>query len=409
MDEVVIDFADASTQVFHIGEASVAVPGLVPGLEEAHARRGRLPWARLFVPALELAQRAFEATPRRRSCTRSSSRSCSARPAGGASTARPGVIDARDLVPTLQAAPRRRPEADRDAASRPRGRSRRVRRRAERAAGRRLRRRRRADDTCAVARRQRRAGRSRGARRALDEPAGSAAEARSLAAALAGGVRRPGRRAAAHGRRARRTSRSSTATALPSALSSTLGSGSGVFRHGFQLNNMLGELDVIGVDVREPGTRLPSMMAPTLVLDDGRAAARRRKRGLRSARGRDPPGRRGVVRQGLPVAEAIARPRLHVDGETVHVEGGWADGVAEALAEEGYEAVVWAGSQPLLRRRLGRRAAPEGHPRRCRRPPARRVRCRRPMIAIRPAEPGRRARSSSPSRPRSAASRATGS
>ena len=32
MDEVVIDFGDASTQVFHIGEASVAVPGLVAGL-----------------------------------------------------------------------------------------------------------------------------------------------------------------------------------------------------------------------------------------------------------------------------------------------------------------------------------------------------------------------------------------
>ena len=27
MDEVEIDFADASTQIFHVGEASVAVPG----------------------------------------------------------------------------------------------------------------------------------------------------------------------------------------------------------------------------------------------------------------------------------------------------------------------------------------------------------------------------------------------
>ena len=35
----------------------------------------------------------------------------------------------------------------------------------------------------------------------------------------------------------------------------------------------------------------------------------------------------GVVRQGLPVEEAIARPRLHVDGSTVHIEGGWPDGV----------------------------------------------------------------------------------
>ena len=62
MDEVEIDFADASTQVFHVGEASVAVPGLLRGLEEAHERRGRLPWATLFVPALELADRPFPAS-----------------------------------------------------------------------------------------------------------------------------------------------------------------------------------------------------------------------------------------------------------------------------------------------------------------------------------------------------------
>src|SRR5687767_15121627 len=46
---------DASTQVFHVGEASVAVPGLVPGLEEAHLRFGRLAWAELVEPAIELA------------------------------------------------------------------------------------------------------------------------------------------------------------------------------------------------------------------------------------------------------------------------------------------------------------------------------------------------------------------
>ena len=40
-----------------------------------------------------------------------------------------------------------------------------------------------------------------------------------------------------------------------------------MFRHGFQLNNMLGELDVIGTEPRDAGTRLPSMMTPTLVLD----------------------------------------------------------------------------------------------------------------------------------------------
>jgi hypothetical protein len=41
-------------------------------------------------------------------------------------------------------------------------------------------------------------------------------------------------------------------------LSSTLGSGSGVFSHGFQLNNMLGELDVIGIEPRPPARAYPA-------------------------------------------------------------------------------------------------------------------------------------------------------
>ena len=56
---------------------------------------------------------------------------------------------------------------------------------------------------------------------------------------------------------------------MAAALSSTLGSGSGVFRRGTQLNNMLGELDVIGPGEHTPGERLASMMTPTLVLDGG--------------------------------------------------------------------------------------------------------------------------------------------
>jgi gamma-glutamyltranspeptidase/glutathione hydrolase len=49
-----------------------------------------------------------------------------------------------------------------------------------------------------------------------------------------------------------------------------------------------------------------------------------------------------VVGQGLSVAEAISRPRLHVDGGTAHVEGGWAEDVALALEEEGYDVRRWA-------------------------------------------------------------------
>ena len=37
------------------------------------------------------------------------------------------------------------------------------------------------------------------------------------------------------------------------------------------MNNMLGELDVIGHEPRAAGTRLPTMLTPTLALENGRA------------------------------------------------------------------------------------------------------------------------------------------
>ena len=57
-----VDFGDGGTQVFFTGSASVAVPGLVAGLAEAHRRQGRLAWADLFEPALELARAGVEMT-----------------------------------------------------------------------------------------------------------------------------------------------------------------------------------------------------------------------------------------------------------------------------------------------------------------------------------------------------------
>ena len=56
MDRVDVDFSGGSTQVFHIGAASCAVPGSALGLEEAHRSFGSLPWRDLFGPAIELAR-----------------------------------------------------------------------------------------------------------------------------------------------------------------------------------------------------------------------------------------------------------------------------------------------------------------------------------------------------------------
>lgn len=48
------DFGPAR-QVFHIGAASIAAPGVIPGLAEAHARLGRIPLRELAAPAVEIA------------------------------------------------------------------------------------------------------------------------------------------------------------------------------------------------------------------------------------------------------------------------------------------------------------------------------------------------------------------
>src|SRR5947207_12770478 len=60
MDRVAVDFSGGSTQIFHIGAASCAVPGAPVGLEDAHRSFGRLPWRDLFQPAIELARNGVE-------------------------------------------------------------------------------------------------------------------------------------------------------------------------------------------------------------------------------------------------------------------------------------------------------------------------------------------------------------
>ena len=55
LDHFTVPFGGAE-QVFHIGPASVAVPGMVAGLGEAVRRHGRLPLAEVVAPAVALAR-----------------------------------------------------------------------------------------------------------------------------------------------------------------------------------------------------------------------------------------------------------------------------------------------------------------------------------------------------------------
>src|SRR6476646_9249078 len=60
--ELAVDFDGDTQQLFRTGAAAVAVPGTATGLEEAHRRWGRVPWAELVAPAAALARDGFELT-----------------------------------------------------------------------------------------------------------------------------------------------------------------------------------------------------------------------------------------------------------------------------------------------------------------------------------------------------------
>ena len=127
MDEVVIDFGDASTQVFHVGDGSVAVPGLVAGLHAAHARAARLPWAKLLEPALELARTGIETTPEQAFLVEILVGILQREKGGRQLYGTPGLVRTDVLVPTLDLIAAQGPRRGAGAPPRPRRRSRAIR------------------------------------------------------------------------------------------------------------------------------------------------------------------------------------------------------------------------------------------------------------------------------------------
>ncbi|HUQ24001.1 MAG TPA: gamma-glutamyltransferase [Gaiellaceae bacterium] len=325
MEEIVIDFGDASTQTFHVGEGSVAVPGLVAGLQEAHRRFASMPWPWLLEPAIELARGGLDATDAQRvlhgMLTGILQRDEGGRGIYGAT----GRIETAGFVATLerirdagsQAVADLVPELARDiaayrVASPPPLRTR------------------------------------VGAVDVLTTPApsrGGAIVAAALEQLASAETLEERARALQRGYESAPPLAVAGTTHISvidddgnaAALSSTLGSGSGVFRGGTQLNNMLGELDVIGHGPRAPGERLPSMMTPTLVLEAGQPRLALGSAGSVRLAGAIAQVADSVLR-GMPVGEAIERPRVHVDGDVLHLEGG-----LTGVAPEGWETVRWAG------------------------------------------------------------------
>lgn len=357
MDEVVVDFADASTQRFHVGEASCAVPGAVPGLEAIHRVHATIPWRELVAPAAALARAGVELTPAQTFLHEILDSTLRRTPAGRAVYPPPRAGDTLRL-PALAATldrladegssampdlldgllPRSDLEAYRVSVRRP-------------------------VETSFLGRRFLSNpppssggvliayGLSLLDRLGLGGPAGSAAAAARLVEVMREQQRARGcrltRRLLAEATLKAAAARLTGTTHISvvdgegnvAALSASSGSGSGVIAAGFQLNNMLGELDLIGGSTR-PGARLTSMMAPSLVLEEGRPRLVLGSAGSIRLRGAILQVVANVAGHGLPVAEAIAAPRVHLEGAQVEVEAG---GPADGLAALGHDVVRWSG------------------------------------------------------------------
>jgi gamma-glutamyltranspeptidase/glutathione hydrolase len=125
-------------------------------------------------------------------------------------------------------------------------------------------------------------------------------------------------------------------------VTTSLGLGSGDFLPGFDLhlNSMLGEADLL-VGPLEPGERMPSMIAPTVSVDDeglvvaaGAAGGTRLRSALVQVLA-------AVLDEGLSAQEAVDRPRVHPAGDVVHLEPGFEDDVIVALESEGRAVTLW--------------------------------------------------------------------
>jgi gamma-glutamyltranspeptidase/glutathione hydrolase len=127
-------------------------------------------------------------------------------------------------------------------------------------------------------------------------------------------------------------------------LTASTGAGSGVVvpGTGIQLNNMLGEFDLTATGrVPRPGVRFTSGMAPSLVLRDRRPRLVVGSAGSLRLRGAILQIVVNVMAHGLSVEDAIERPRVHLDGDDVHCEGGNDPAELERLQAFGYEPVRW--------------------------------------------------------------------
>ena len=113
---------------------------------------------------------------------------------------------------------------------------------------------------------------------------------------------------------------------------------------GLHLNNMLGEQDLnpLGYHRHEPGARVPSMMAPTVVLRGGRAELGLGSAGSNRIRSAIVQTVLRVVNEGLHAEEAVEAPRLHVEGKVVEAEPSVDEAALVELERLGWTVRRWS-------------------------------------------------------------------
>jgi gamma-glutamyltranspeptidase/glutathione hydrolase len=126
-------------------------------------------------------------------------------------------------------------------------------------------------------------------------------------------------------------------------ITTTLGLGAAVWLPGLgvNMNSMLGEGELITDDLA-PGKRMSSNMCPLVVIDPfgglavaaGSAGASRIRTALIDTL-------LGVLVDGLDMSGAIGRPRFHVVDDTVHAEAGYPEDELSALADAGWTISRW--------------------------------------------------------------------
>jgi gamma-glutamyltranspeptidase / glutathione hydrolase len=125
-------------------------------------------------------------------------------------------------------------------------------------------------------------------------------------------------------------------------LSNGEGSGYMVPGTGIMLNNMLGEDDIFPADPRHltPGSRIGSMMAPTLLEKNaghniviGSGGSKRIRSSLLQVIS-------NIIDFDLPLAKAVTNPRLNWDGSTMQLEPGFSPSAVGGLGKK-YKTNVW--------------------------------------------------------------------